>query len=526
VHFNHADLFEGIADALGDRMALVSGDHHLTYAELDAHTNRLAHHLQSVGVQPGQHVGIHAFNGLEYVAGLLATLKIRAVPINVNYRYVEEELLYIYRDADVVALLFDVEFDERVKAVAPKTERLRHLISIGGESTIPGAVRYEDALAGQSAERDFPPRSGDDIYIIYTGGTTGMPKGVMWRLEDLFHAFWHPYAPPPETPEVLVEQAKEIEPGVTMATPPLMHGAAQMATFISWWRGQTVVYVRKFDPVHILRTIEREKVNTMVITGDAMARPLAEEMARHKYDLSSLFIISSSASILSGSARDRLLELHPNMFLLDNYGSSETGNTAAGVAGSTPESGLQFTPNEPNLAVLDDDFQPVKPGSGVMGQVAKSGRISLGYYNDPVKTAAKYREVDGVRWMLTGDLATVDAEGRITLLGRGSECINTGGEKVFPEEVEAVLKGHPGVFDAVVTSVPDERMGSRVAAVIEPFPGRETPTEAGLDAFCRTKLAGYKVPRLYVFVETMVRTPAGKADYPWARETARQAAEA
>lgn len=523
MQFNHADLFEGIADAVGDRLALVAGDHHLTYAELDAHSNQLAHYLRSLGVQPGQHVGLQMFNGLEYVAGILATMKLRAVPINVNYRYVEDELLYIYRDADIVALLFDVEMADRIEAVATQTENLRHLISVGGESGIPGAVTYEEALAGQPTVRDFPPRSGDDVYIIYTGGTTGMPKGVMWRMDDLFHAFWHPYAPPPETPEALAEQAAQIDPGVTLATPPLMHGAAQMATFISWWRGQTVVYVRKFDPVEVLRTIEREKVNTMVITGDAMARPLAEEMARNTYDLSSLFVISSSASILSGSVRDRLLELHPNMFLLDNYGSSETGNTAAGVAGSTPESGLQFTPNDPNLAVLDIDFSRVQPGSGTIGQVAKSGRISLGYYNDPVKTAAKYREVDGVRWMLTGDLATVDAEGRITLLGRGSECINTGGEKVFPEEVEAVLKGHPGVLDAIVTSVPDERFGSRVAAVIEPFHDREPATDSDLDVYCRTKLAGYKVPRLYVFVDQMVRTPAGKADYPWAREVARKA---
>ncbi|RJL35923.1 acyl-CoA synthetase [Bailinhaonella thermotolerans] len=524
MQFNHADLFEGIADALGDRMALVTEDHHLTYAELDAHSNRLAHHLQAAGVRPGQHVGIQLFNGLEYVAGILAALKIRAVPINVNYRYVEDELLYLYRDADLVALLYDVEFDARVKAVAPQATDLRHLVSVGGASAVPGAVRYEDAVAAQSPRRDFPPRSGDDLYIIYTGGTTGMPKGAMWRLDDLFHAFWHPYAPPPKTPEELVEQARQIEPGVMMATPPLMHGAAQMATFISWWRGQTTVYVRKFDPARILRMIEREKVNTMVITGDAMARPLAEEIAGGDYDLSSLFVISSSASILSGTARRRLLEVHPNMLLLDNYGSSETGNTAAGVDGSTPESGLRFTPNDPNLTVLDDDFRPVAPGSGVMGQVAKSGRISLGYYNDPVKTAAKYREVDGVRWMLTGDLATVDADGRIALLGRGSECINTGGEKVFPEEVEAVLKGHPGVLDAVVTGIPDERMGSRVAAVVEPFHDRETPAESDLDAYCRTRLAGYKVPRLYVFVERMVRTPAGKADYPWARETAREAA--
>ncbi|MCG5216220.1 acyl-CoA synthetase [Streptosporangium sp. KLBMP 9127] len=521
MEFNHADLFEGLADAIGDRVAVVCAGRRVTYAELDATANRLAHHLTEAGVRQGQHVGIHLYNGVEYVAGMLAVLKIRAVPVNVNYRYVESELLYLYHDSDIVALLFDVEFDERVASVAPLAPELRHLIAVGGVTTVEGAVPYEEALAGQPETRGFPARSGDDLYIIYTGGTTGMPKGVMWRNEDLFMAFGggNPYGEPRKTPEEVIEAALAAGPVIMMAVPPLMHGAAQMATFIAFWMGATMVYVRKFDPVDVLQTVSREKVITMNITGDAMARPLAEEIARGGHDLSSLVVISSTGAILTGTVRDRLQELLPGTMILDSFGSTESGYTASGVAGSSPESGLRYQPTAAaNLVVLDEMLKPVIPGSGGMGIVAKSGRIAFGYYNDPDKTERTFvTDAAGTRWLLTGDLATVEEDGTMTVFGRGSGCINTGGEKVFPEEVEAVLKGHPAVFDAVVTGVPDERWGSRVAAVVEPRPGLP-PTADELDAHCRERLSGYKVPRSYAFVAEMVRSPAGKADYRWARD--------
>lgn len=525
MEFNHADLFEGLADAIGDRPALVapgpSGIERLTYAELDAHANRLAHHLADAGVGPGQHVGVHLYNGLEYIATVLAALKIRAVPVNVNYRYVEAELEYLYRDASLVALVYDADFEERVNAAAWSTPTLRHRLVVGGTS--PHALAYVDALAGASPERGFAPRSADDLYIIYTGGTTGMPKGVMWRCEDLFMAFGggNPYGDPRETPEEVITAARESGGIVMMTTAPLMHGAAQMTTFITWWMGGTVVYNRRFDAAEVLRTVEREKIVTLGITGDAMARPLADEIAAGSYDLSSVAVLSSTGAILSGTIRDRLRELLPNLMIIDSFGSSESGYTASGVDGSSPESGLRYRPINARLGVLDDSLKPVPPGSGVIGQVAKRGHIALGYWNDPAKTAKTFVEVDGERWLLTGDIATVEADGTISIFGRGSQCINTGGEKVFPEEVEAVLKGHPAVFDAVVTGIDDELYGERVAAVVQAYDA--SPSVDDLDAHCRSRLSGYKVPRTYAFVPELQRSPAGKADYRWAKKVAKEA---
>ncbi|MBO2448302.1 acyl-CoA synthetase [Actinomadura barringtoniae] len=523
MEFNHADLFEGIADAIGDRVALVCGDRRLTYAELDAEANRLAHHLLSVGVEPGQHVAIQLYNGVEYAAGLLATLKVRAVPINVNYRYVESELLYIYRDSDSVVLMYDPEFDDRVAATVPDAPKLRHLISVGGPSSVPGAVRYEDALAAQPPTRGFPERSGEDTYIIYTGGTTGMPKGVMWGTEGLLFAFWNPTFPRPGKPQDVVDLAAGSGPMVMMPIAPLMHGAAQMATWIAWCMGATLVYERRFEAGTVWKTIEREKVNSLTITGDAMAIPMVEALEKNPgaYDLSSLLAYVSTGAILTGKIRDRLAAAMPNVMIMDRFGSTESGSTAAAVAGSTPEKGLKFAPDVENVTVLDDALKVVEPGSGVIGQVARSGWIARGYYNDPEKTARTFPEAEGKRWLLTGDIATVEADGSIAVYGRGSQAINTGGEKVFPEEVEAVLKGHPGVYDAVVTGIPDERWGSRVAAVVQP--NGEAPAVEDLDAHCRKELSGYKVPRTYAFVPEMKRSPAGKADYRWAKEIAEQA---
>ncbi|MFI0448014.1 acyl-CoA synthetase [Actinomadura sp. 6N118] len=523
MEFNYADLFEGVADAIGDRVALVCGARRLTYAELDAEANRLAHHLESAGVKPGQHVAVQLYNGIEYAVALLAALKIRAVPINVNYRYVETELLYVYRDSDSVALLYDAEFGDRVAATVPQVPSIRHLISVSGPSTVPGAIPYEEAIAAQPATRGFPARSGDDTYIIYTGGTTGMPKGVMWGMEDMLLAFWNPTFPRPGKPQDVVDQAVNAGHITMMPVAPLMHGAAQMATFISWWMGATVVYVRKFVAAEVWRTIEREKVNSLTITGDAMAIPMVEELERPgaSYDVSSLFAYVSTGAILTGTVHDRLARALPNVMILDRFGSTESGSTAQAVAGSTPEKGLRFAPDVEDVTVLDDALKVVQPGSGVMGQVARSGWIARGYYNDPEKTARTFPEVDGKRWLLTGDIATVEEDGSIAVYGRGSQAINTGGEKVFPEEIEAVLKGHPAVYDAVVTGIPDERWGSRVAAVIQAQ--GEAPDPADLDAHCRKELSGYKVPRTYAFVTEMKRSPAGKADYRWAKQIAEEA---
>ncbi|TDD89258.1 acyl-CoA synthetase [Actinomadura rubrisoli] len=523
MEYNHADLFEGVADAIGERVAVVCGDRRLTYAELDEHANRLAHHLETAGVRPGQHVAVQLYNGIEYAAALLATLKIRAVPINVNYRYVENELLYLYRDSDSVALLYDVEFEDRVAVVVARVPALAHLVAVGGAPSIPGAVAYDDALRAADGTRGFPSRSSGDTYIIYTGGTTGMPKGVMWSTGQLLLAFWNPTLPRPSRPEDVVALARDSGPLVMMPVAPLMHGAAQMATWIAWFMGATVVYTRRFDAADVWRTIEREKVNSLTVTGDAMAIPMADELARGAYDTSSLLAYVSTGAILTGTVRDRIQRLLPNTLIMDRFGSTESGSTAEAVAGSAPEKGLRFAPDVENVTVLDDALRPVEPGSGAIGQVARTGHIARGYYNDPEKTARTFPVVDGRRWLLTGDIATVEEDGSIAVYGRGSQAINTGGEKVFPEEVEAVLKGHPSVYDAVVTGVPDERWGNRVAAVVQP--SGDAPSTADLDAHCRRELSGYKVPRVYAFVAEMKRSPAGKADYRWAARIASSAAD-
>ncbi|GAB3658553.1 acyl-CoA synthetase [Actinocorallia lasiicapitis] len=523
--FHHADLFEGIADRIPDRLALACDGEHLTFRELDERANRLAHALLAAGVEPGRHVGMQLYNGVPYVVALVATMKIRAVPVNVNYRYVEAELEYLYRDSDLVALLYDVEFDERVANVAPAQPKLRTLIGVGGATSVPGAVRYDELLAAHPPERGFGPRREDDTYIVYTGGTTGWPKGVMWDVKDILFAFANPTYPAPETPQGWIDHAAGSGQLTMMPVAPLMHGAAQVAVWIAWWMGATAVFTRRFDGHGVWETIAREKVNSLTITGDAMAIPMADALEQavaegRPYDLSSLFAYVSTGAIFTGSVRERIQRLLPNVMVLDRFGSTESGSTAQATAGSSPEKGLRFAPDVPNIVVLDDGLEIVRPGSGVMGQVARTGYIARGYYNDPAKTERTFpTTADGRRWLLTGDIATVESDGTIAVFGRGSQTINTGGEKVFPEEVEAVLKGHPCVFDAVVTGIPDERWGNRVAAVVQLRDGEKTSTDE-LDAHCRRALSGYKVPRTYAFVPEMRRSPAGKADYRWAKEIA------
>ena len=531
MEFNIADLYESVADAIGDREALVCGGRRLTYAELDARANRLAHHLSAQGIGPGDHVGVQMYNSTEYLETMLACFKIRAVPINVNYRYVEEELAYLYEDADLVAVVFDAEFASRVDAVGGRAGKVKHLLAVGDTAAAPlpaETVLYDEAVAAQPDTRGFGPRSADDLYIIYTGGTTGMPKGVMWRHEDLFYAGMgggEPMGEPATRPEEVAEKAVGRGALVMFPVAPLMHGAAQLASWIGFWQAATVVLVRKFDPVDVIRTAEREKANSLSIVGDAMARPIAEtlEGPLAGADLSSVYAISSAGAILSNTVREKLQQLLPNTMLLDNFGASETGFQGTGVAGSSPDKGLRFTVND-RTAVLDESFRPVTPGSGDIGRVAQRRHVPVGYYKDPVKSAQTFVEVDGERWVLLGDMATVGEDGVINVLGRGSVCINTGGEKVFPEEVEAALKAHPAVFDTIVTGVPDEQYGQRVAAVVELRDDVPRPTLEELEKHCRTRVAGYKVPRALVVVDKIQRSPSGKADYPWAAKIARESA--
>jgi acyl-CoA synthetase (AMP-forming)/AMP-acid ligase II len=546
--FNIADLFEHTVDAVGDRTALVVGDDRLTFDEVEIRSNRLAHHLAAQGVGRGDHVGIHGQSSTAWMVAMMAAFKLRAVPININFRYVAHELAYLYDNAELVALVHDVAFAPIVAAVAPTIRGLGHFVAMPGppddESAAVAAepevraglarlasVPFADALASGSPERDFGPRSPDDHYVLYTGGTTGMPKGVVWRHEDVFFALGggvDAYTQERVTSDTQLADraAASTSPLITLSTPPLMHGAAQWSTLRFWFEGHTVVFVPRFSPHAVWETIERERCNVVLITGDAMGRPLIEALEDDpsRHDTSSLITISSSAAMFSPTVKDRFIELLPDVLLIDAIGSSESGHNGMVVVekGKTAMTGggPSVTPGR-DATVLDDDLKPVVPGSGVIGRVARAGNIPIGYHRDEARTAATFViAADGQRYVVPGDFATIEADGSITLLGRGSVCINSGGEKIFPEEVEASLKAHPRVFDVVVVGVPDERWGSTVAAVVAPRHPDSPPTLDDLDAHCRVRLAGYKVPRQLNLVDAIVRSPAGKPDYPWATRVA------
>jgi acyl-CoA synthetase (AMP-forming)/AMP-acid ligase II len=524
VAFNIADIFEHAVDLMPDRTALVCGDQRRTYAELDQRANRLAHHLATQGVAAGEHVGVYAQNCAEWVETMLGCFKLRAVPINVNFRYVEDELSYIFDNADLVGVVYDPAYQDRLDAIRGSLPKLRFALAIGAD--------YEAALAGASAERDFEERSPDDLYILYTGGTTGMPKGVMWRQEDVFMALGqgidatsgHKVAHDRE----LAEKGAANPTGVVLLnTPPLMHGAAQWGTLGQLAQGNTIILMPRFDAEEVWSIVEREGANSVLIAGDAMGRPMIEALESNpgRWDLSSLFAVTSSAALFSVPVKQRYFALMPHLMIIDSIGSSEGGfNGMSAVSKDNPtggsSGGLPRVNPMADVIVVDDSMNPLTPGSGEIGKVARGGNIPLGYYKDEVKTASTFLIApDGKRYVVAGDFARWEDDGTVTLLGRGSVCINSGGEKIFPEEVEGVLKSHRDVVDVLVVGVPDDRWGNAVAAVVEPRAGA-TPSLDDLVAACRTKLASYKLPRHLVLVEQIVRSPAGKPDYPWAQKHA------
>ncbi len=535
--YNAADMFEHSVDAVPDREALVCGDLRRTYADLEARTNGLAHTLLERGIKAGDHVGIYAMNSIQWMEALLAILKARAVPVNVNYRYVEDELRYLFDNADMIGLVYDEQYGPNVASVKDTLPLLKTLVMIedgSGESQDGlDAIAFEDAVAQGSHERDFGPRSGDDQIIIYTGGTTGMPKGVMWRSEDIYFALAggiDPFTREPVQSEYEQSQKAKESLGqlIFYTPPPLMHGAAFVASLMQLFQGNRNVLCRKFDAADSWRIIDRERINSVLIVGDAMGRPLIEaledlEAAGEELDLSCLLSLSSSAAVFSPVIKDRFLERFPNLVITDSIGATESGfNGLITVAkGSTQMSGggPTVSPGR-DTVVLDDDLNLLEPGSPLVGKVGRGGNIPLGYYNDPVKTAETWITAkNGRRYAVPGDFARYEADGTITLLGRGSVCINTGGEKVYPEEVEQALKAHDAVFDAVVVGVPDERWGQKVAAVVQFRPGLSASL-ADLDTHVRGHVAGYKVPRELHVVDEVVRSPSGKPDYPWAKQLA------
>jgi acyl-CoA synthetase (AMP-forming)/AMP-acid ligase II len=511
------------ADLCGDREALVCGAHRRTYAELEARANRLADHLRSVGVQPGQHVGLYLENCPEYLESMLACFKVRAVPINVNYRYVAGELRYLLADSGAVGVLHGPHQAALVEAVLPDLDPAPWTLATGPD--------YEAALAAAAPERPMVEgRSGEDRYVIYTGGTTGLPKGVVWRQEDAFYACLGGGDPmrvqgEVTTPADLPERVGD--GGLTyMTIAPLMHAAAQWTSFMWFFSGNRVVLTEgSLDPVDVWSTIEREQVNLLTVVGDAVAKPLLDawDAEPKRWDVGSLFSISNGGAPLSAGAKARILATFPTLFVNDGFGSSEAGiqGSSRVTAADAPTAGgsVRFDRGSKPIRILDDEDHEVVPGSGVVGRIVTGGRLPLGYLNDPEKTAATFLELDGQRWLVTGDLASVAEDGTVDLLGRGSTSINTGGEKVHAEEVEGVLHAHPAVADVLVVGVPDERWGSAVTAVVQPA-GGATPSLEELADHCRSLLAGYKVPKHLVLVEAVVRSPSGKADYRWALRAA------
>ncbi|AYF73116.1 acyl-CoA synthetase [Nocardia yunnanensis] len=520
---NFADLYEHIADAVPDRTAVIEGARRLTFAELEARANRLAHHLAAAGAGPGTHIGFHMHNSIESLETLLGCYKIRAVPVNVNYRYRAEELHYVYDNADLEMAVHHRCYAPLIEEIRPRLSGLRHTLVVeddqGGAGLASASTPYEEALESASPGRDFGPRSPDDHFIMYTGGTTGLPKGVLWRQEDMWRVlgggidFY--------TGEAVADEYQQSRMGAQNPTPmtwfvlpPLIHAAAMMPTFTALWSGNTVLFQPRFDPDEVWRVVARERPQVLVVTGDAIARPLVDAYRAAPVDASSLVSIGSGAAQLTQPVKNALLELFPSTLVTESIGSSETGFGGIGFAqkDDDPARAPRVTTGRGAL-VVDEAGRPVAPGGE--GWVAKTGNVPLGYYKDPVKTDKLFRTVDGVRMVITDDRARVEADGSVTLIGRGNMVVNTGGEKVFPEEVEATLKAHPTVYDAVVIGLPHERWGQQVAAVVSA--AGDTVDFADLERHVRAHLAGYKLPRQIWLAPAVSRTPSGKPDYRWAK---------
>jgi fatty-acyl-CoA synthase len=540
--FHFSEVHEAIAAAIPEREAVVFGERRIGFGELAERSRRLANFLLSRGLrvraerpqlgghESGQdHLAIYLYNGNEYLEGMHGAFRARVAPLNVNYRYVEEELLYLFRNSCARAVLYHAEFAPRIAAIRDRLPGLEVLLQVAdrsGQRLLPGALDYEEALAASSPALPELPRSPDDLYILYTGGTTGMPKGVLWRSADIFVAAMggrkldgSEYASLDE----VVAGARAGGKVRALIGPPLMHGAAQWGTFINHSMGNPCHFstvVDRFDACDVLETVERERINTLTIVGDAFAVPLLDEMARRDYDLASLFLIGSGGAPLSTAHKRALLERLPNLTILDAIGSSETG--AQGNNPSSRQAGVStgdFRPGPGACVVSEDLTRRLAPGDGEIGWFAQTGRVPLGYLDDREKTQRTFPVVEGVRYSVPGDRARYRDDGGIEVLGRDSVTINSGGEKIFAEEVEHALKQHPAVYDTVVAGRESERWGQEVVAIVQLRAGAQATPE-DLLAEAGRHLARYKLPKTFVFRDRIERSPSGKADYRWARQQA------
>ena len=536
MEFNAADIFEGVVQRIPDREAVVLGETRLTYKELDARANKAAHALKKLNISQGSHIGIYAFNCIEWLEIMLGAYKLCAIPININYRYVEEELKYLMNNADIEAIFFHQQFSDKLNNIADALPLLKTYVSINDGSDTKSdlvCVDYEALIEHESEEQVPQLRSGDDQYILYTGGTTGMPKGVVWRMEDVLmtlgggiDAVTGEKYP---TPEALADKCLQ-DQTTALALAPLMHGAAQWQSFNAFFSGWKLVFNDQvtFDAHHAWDLIAKERVMNLTITGDAMGRPLCDALPaalERDLDLSCLLVIASSASVFSSSIKDAMITLLPNLFIIDAVGSSETGATGVNIHtkdGKLKDSGGGPKFNKPDFsAILNLETRQIIPQSDTktIGYLARKGHVPLAYYKDPEKSKKTFIDVEGERFSVPGDMAKYESDGQITLLGRGSVSINSGGEKIFPEEVEMALKAHPNVFDCLVVGVKDETWGQKVVAVIQ----RRDSSKLTLEDLKETSakyIASYKMPKALIFSDLIERAPSGKPNYQWAQEFA------
>jgi fatty-acyl-CoA synthase len=531
--WNYADVWETVAEELSDAPALTHGGRTLSWGELDRRADNVARWLLGSGVDHQDKVALYLYNCSEYLEATFAAFKIGLVPINTNYRYADDELHYLWENADTVAVVFHGVFVERIEGIRQRVPDIRSWLWVddGTASCPPWATPYEEAAGTTgiaepgSHERVRAPwgRGPDDLYMLYTGGTTGMPKGVMWRQDDLFarlnSAGFRRY-PEDGGVEDVRDGLGRSGPGMTLLPAcPLMHGTGGFTSLECLSEGGRVVTLpsRQFDPAELLDTVESEKVNGLIIVGDAFAKPIlaALDAEPGRWDLGSLVGIISSGVMWSEESKQGLLRHHPTMLLVDAFSSSEAigmGNSVSSGASAARTAEFRLGPD---VRVIDADDHDVALGSGRIGVLALGGRIPLGYYKDEAKTAATFRTIDGTRYSVPGDYAEVGEDGAIHLLGRGSVCINTGGEKVYPEEVEEVVKTTVGVVDAVVVGIPNERFGEEIVALVElraGTPEGSVADQAVID-HVKSRLAGYKAPRRVRFVDSIGRSPAGKVDY-------------
>jgi acyl-CoA synthetase (AMP-forming)/AMP-acid ligase II len=534
--WNFATVFEEIAARLPDAPAQEYADQVYTWSAFDRRANALARVLLDRGIQHQDKIAQYLYNCPQYLESIFAAFKVGMAPVNTNYRYTDDELVYLWDNADAVAVVFHGTFTDVIERIRSRVPRIHTWIWVDDQtSSCPSwALDYEDIVNGSTSatysDHVTAPwgRSGDDLLLLYTGGTTGMPKGVMWRQEDLLLTLDSnnkKRLPPAPEPGILDERTTRPGPRNVPAA-PLMHGTGLFNALSNLMAAGCIVTMpgRKFDPVELLDTIQSKKINSMSIVGDAFAKPLLRVLDEHpgRWDISSLRVIVSSGVMFAAETKAGLLAHSNRLIMVDALGSSEAIGMAQNTTSADGEARTATFELGPNTRVLTEDGREVLPGSGELGRVALRGNTPIGYYKDPQKSAQTFQVIDGIRWSIPGDWASIDADGTVHLLGRGSQCINTGGEKVYPEEVEEILKLHPTVADAAVVGLPDERFGQAVTALVEPLPGQSIDA-AALIAHTRQHLAAYKSPKQIVEVDTLARAGNGKLDYKALTERAQNA---